>query len=60
VSLATLSHTICANAYVKKSSTKEALEWNDHLHATWIAEYGDIPLQYFVWLDKSGIDSRNH
>ena|ERR1700720_3141167 len=35
-----------------------ALERNELLRATWLAEYGDIPADYFVWLDESSIDDR--
>jgi len=39
---------------------KAALERNKLLHATWQAEYGDIPTDYFVWLDESSVDDHTN
>jgi hypothetical protein len=33
------------------------MERNELLCATWQAEYGDIPADYFVWLDKLSVDN---
>ena len=30
------------------------------LRATWQAEYGDIPAEYFVWLDESSVDDKTN
>ncbi len=30
------------------------------LRATWQAEYGDIPAEYYVWLDESSVDNLVH
>ena len=35
--------------------SKAALERNE-LCAMWLAEYGDISADYFIWLDDSSID----
>jgi hypothetical protein len=37
-----------------------ALERNKLLRATWQAEYGDIPADYFVWLDKLSVDDHTN
>ncbi|GBE83747.1 hypothetical protein SCP_0508030 [Sparassis crispa] len=56
VSLATLSRTLRRSALSHKQVSKEAMERNELLRATWQAEYGDIPADYFVWLDESSVD----
>ena len=33
-------------------------ERNELLHATWQAEFEDIPAEYCVWLDEVSIDDR--
>ena len=64
VSLATLSRAIRRLAMTHKRVSKTAAERNELLRATWQAEYGDIPAEYFVWLDESSVDDktnqRNH
>ena len=30
------------------------------LHVTWQAEYGDIPAEYFAWLDELSIDDKTN
>jgi transposase len=61
VSIATLSQTLRRMAYSYKRVSRAALERNEDLRAIWIAEYGDIPREFFVWLDESSIDdSTNH
>ena len=36
--------------------SKVAAERNELLRATWIAAYGHIPKEYFVFLDESSVD----
>jgi len=36
------------------------MERNELLRATWQAEHGDIPAEYFVWLDESSVDDRTN
>src|ERR1700722_1373614 len=55
VSLAPLSRVIRRLALTHKRVSKTAAERNELLRATWQAEYGDIPAEYFVWLDASTI-----
>jgi hypothetical protein len=40
----------------------QRLQWkgNKLLRATWQAEYGDIPAEYFVWLDESSVDNHTN
>jgi hypothetical protein len=40
--------------------SKAAAERNELLRAAWQAEYGDIPTEYFVWLDESSIDDHTN
>ncbi|KAJ7864665.1 hypothetical protein B0H13DRAFT_1481256, partial [Mycena leptocephala] len=60
VALATLSRALKRIALVNKTVTAEALERNEMLRATWQAVHGDIPMEYFVWLDESSVDNRTH
>ena len=43
-----------------KQISKTAAERNELLRATWQAEYGDIPAEYFVWLDESSVDDKTN
>lgn len=52
VSISTLSRTLRRTAVSNKSVSNKAAERNELLRATWQAEYGDIPAEYFVWLDE--------
>ena len=36
------------------------MERNKLLGATWQVEHGDIPAEYFVWLDESSIDDHTN
>ena len=36
------------------------MERNELLRATWQAAYGEIPAEYFVWLDESSVDNRTN
>jgi hypothetical protein len=48
-------------AVTNKKVSKTAMERNEVLRATWqAAYYGDIPKEYFVWLDVSGVDNRTN
>ncbi|KIK79254.1 hypothetical protein PAXRUDRAFT_93038, partial [Paxillus rubicundulus Ve08.2h10] len=60
VSLATLSRVVCWLQLSHKQLSKTASERNELLHATWQAEYGDIPMEYFVWIDESSVDDKTH
>ncbi|KAJ7440649.1 hypothetical protein B0H11DRAFT_1680230, partial [Mycena galericulata] len=52
LSIAALSRTIRRLAITKKTVAPEAIERNELLRATWQAVNGDIPMEYFVWLDE--------
>lgn len=56
VSLATLSRTLRNMSLSNKSISKKAAERDDLLRATWVAEWGDLPVESFVWLDESSVD----
>lgn len=60
VSISTLSRTIRRLAITHKKVSKAALERNELLRATWQAEYGNIPTEYFVWLDESSVDDHTN
>lgn len=45
---------------MNKHIAKEALERDELVHATWQAEYGDIPMESFVWLDESSVDDHTN
>lgn len=57
-SITTLSCALNRMAQCHKSVSKRAAEWNKLLRATRQAEYGDIPAEYFMWLDKSSVDDK--
>lgn len=59
-SIATLSRTLRRITISNKSVSNKAAERNELLRATWQAEYGDIPAEYFVWLDESSVDDRTN
>ncbi|KAI0745588.1 hypothetical protein C8Q76DRAFT_599441, partial [Earliella scabrosa] len=56
VSLATLSRMLHRLNLSNKRISKKAAECDELLQATWVAEWGDIPAEYFVWLDESSVD----
>ncbi|RXW19082.1 hypothetical protein EST38_g6778 [Candolleomyces aberdarensis] len=58
VSIPMLCQMLHQIALSHKKISKEAAERNQLLHATWQAEYGHIPADYFVWLDESAIDNQ--
>lgn len=60
VSIATISRAVRSLALSHKRVSKAASERNELLRATWQAEYGDIPADYFVWLDESSVDDRTN
>jgi transposase len=60
VSLSTISRAIRSLALSHKHVSKAAVERNELLRATWQAEYGDIPAEYFVWLDESSVDDHTN
>ncbi|KIK90430.1 hypothetical protein PAXRUDRAFT_681538 [Paxillus rubicundulus Ve08.2h10] len=61
-SLATLSRAVCRLQLSHKQLSKTASERNELLRATWQAEYeyGDIPMEYFVWIDESSVDDKTN
>jgi transposase len=56
VSLTTISRALRRLAINHKKVAAEAAERNELLRATWIAQNGDIPAEYFVWLDEAAVD----
>ncbi|KAG1743852.1 hypothetical protein EDB19DRAFT_1633141, partial [Suillus lakei] len=58
ISLATLSRATRRLGLTHKDISKTATERNELLRATWQAAYGDIPAEYFVWLDESSVDDK--
>ena len=60
VSISTISRALQQLAISQKKVSHEALEWNELLRATWQAEYGDIPAEYFVWLDEASVDDQTN
>ena len=60
VSLSTISRAVRGLALTHKHVAKTAAERNELLRATWQAEYGDIPAEYFVWLDESSVDDKTN
>jgi len=60
VSISTVSRAVRNLALRRKRVSAAAMERNELLRATWQAEYGDIPADYFVWLDESSVDDRTN
>src|SRR6202034_1106877 len=60
VSISTIFRAVRSLALSRKRVSKAALERNELLCATWQAEYGDIPADYFVWLDESSVDDHTN
>lgn len=60
VSIATLSRALRRLALSHKSTATAALERNEQLRAAWQARYGDIPMEYYVWLDESSVDDQTN
>jgi transposase len=60
VSVATISRAVRSLALTHKHVATAAIERNELLRATWQAAYGDIPADYFVWLDESSVDDRTN
>ncbi|KIK78001.1 hypothetical protein PAXRUDRAFT_87892, partial [Paxillus rubicundulus Ve08.2h10] len=48
------------NRLSHKQLSKTASERNELLRATWQAEYGDIPMECFVWIDESSVDDKTN
>ncbi|KAF6753832.1 hypothetical protein DFP72DRAFT_747838, partial [Ephemerocybe angulata] len=53
VSLSTLSRSLRRPAITNKKVSASAAERNELLRSTWQAAHGDIPAEYFVWLDEA-------
>jgi transposase len=60
VSISTISRAVQSLTLSRKRVSAAAIERNELLRATWQAEYGDIPADYFVWLDKSSVDDHTN
>lgn len=60
VSIATVCRALRQLAMAHKHIAKEAQERDELVRATWQAEYGDIPMESFVWLDESSVDNRTN
>lgn len=60
VSVATIYRAICQMAVSHKKVSRAALERDELLRATWQAAYGEIPKEYFVWLDESSVDDHTN
>lgn len=60
VSVATVSRALRRLAITHKHVAKEALERDELVRATWIAQYGDIPIESCIWLDESSVDDRTN
>ena len=56
VSISTIFYAVQNPVNSHKCVSKAALERNELLHAMWQAECGNIHMDYFVWLYKSGVD----
>lgn len=57
-SLATISRSLVAAAYSRKSIAREALERNEALRAAWQGQWGIYDASAFLWIDESGVDGR--
>ncbi|KAE9402469.1 hypothetical protein BT96DRAFT_816514 [Gymnopus androsaceus JB14] len=55
-SLSTISRTLQGIGMSSKKVTQYALQQNNTLCTVWVAENGNIPKEYVVWLDESGIE----
>lgn len=60
ISIATISRLLRRLNYNHKQVAREALERNELLRATWQGKYGDIPKEYFVWLDESSVHEQTN
>jgi transposase len=60
VSISTISRALAQHGYSYKKLAKQAAERNAFLRACWLAQYGDIPAECCIWLDKSGVSDRDH
>lgn len=56
VSISTLSRTLNRLAITHKAVTKEAMEWNEHLHATWRIVMAQYDARQLVFIDEAGVD----
>ncbi|KAF5356734.1 hypothetical protein D9757_005211 [Collybiopsis confluens] len=60
ISISTLSRNLREMAMSHKKVSYQALQQSQLLRATWLAAYADIPMDYMVWLDESGIERNGH
>ena len=60
VSLATLSRTFSRLAITHKVISKQALERNEHLRATWPAVMGQYEPHQLVFIDEAGVDDHTN
>lgn len=55
VSIAAICRAVGRLELTHKKVAREALERDELVRATWIAEYGDVPMEACIWLDESSI-----
>ena len=55
VSVATICEALWKLAVLNKKVAREALERDEVVHDTWLAEYGDIPMELKVHTEKLGL-----
>src|SRR5882762_6827870 len=60
VSIATISWTLNHIAITHKSISKEAAEWNEHLHATWQIAMAQYDHQQLVFVHEAGVDDQTN
>lgn len=61
VSMSTISRILDRLSISHKATANEAAERDELLRATWQAAHAEIPKEYCVWLDESGVDNlTNH
>lgn len=60
ISIATISRALQRLAISHKKVAREALERDEVVHTTWLAEYGDIPVESCLWLDESSVDDHTN
>ena len=60
VSLATISRTLSRITITHKVISKEALERNEHLRATWQAVMGQYDPHQLVFIDEAGVDDHTN
>jgi hypothetical protein len=54
--LSTILQTLHQLSLSHKALSKQVAQCDALLQAAWIAEYGSIPKEACIWIDKSGVD----